>query len=43
MDVNFQRILTRFEVFCYQDQTIEERRRPFLDFYINTSDIAKFR
>ena len=42
MDVNFQRILTQFEVVCSQDQTIEEHRRLFLDFYLISSEIAKF-
>ena len=34
MDVNFQRILTRFEGVCSQDQTMDEHRRRFLDFYL---------
>ena len=34
MGVNFQRILTRFEVICSQDQTMDEHRRRFLDFYL---------
>ena len=41
MDINFQRILTRFEVICSQNQTIEEHCRLFLDFYLISSEIAK--
>ena len=41
MDVNFQRILTRFEVICSQDQTMDEHRRRFLDFIYFFAEIVK--
>ena len=40
MDVNFQRILTRFEVICSQDQTMDEHRRLFLDFFLIFPEIC---